>query len=71
MNWKDKLNEIVNGWGNVIFQSPEVEELANKRAEYCAKCPSNISNICGECGCVLTAKTRSTMDTNKCPLGKW
>ena len=24
---KDKLGEIINGWGNWVFRSPEVEKL--------------------------------------------
>ena len=68
---KDKLEEILNGWGNWLFKTPEVEEIARERVEICVECPSNKGSTCGECGCPLFAKTRSMKETNKCPLGKW
>jgi len=70
-SWREKLNEIQDGWRNVIFKNDEVEMLAFKRASICAGCDSNVNNTCKECGCPLIAKTRSTKETNKCPLGKW
>lgn len=70
-NFKDKLEAIYDGWKNSLFQSPEVEALAKERALHCAKCDSNVGNVCKECGCPLWAKTRSTKETNKCDLGKW
>jgi hypothetical protein len=69
--FKDKLEAIYDGWKNTIFQSAKVEELAKARALHCAKCDSNVANVCKECGCPLWAKTRSTKETNKCDLGKW
>ena len=68
---KEKLGEIINGWGNWVFKSPEVEEIAKERAAICAGCPSIKGNTCGECGCPLFAKTRSMKETNECPLKKW
>lgn len=69
--YKEKYNEIVSGWTNWMFKNEEVETLAQKRAEVCAKCDSNVANVCKECGCPLFAKTRSMKDTNKCDLDKW
>ena len=64
-----KLQEIYNGWKNLIFPSEESEILAIKRAEICAKCPSNIKNTCTLCECYLPAKVRSV--DSKCPNNKW
>jgi len=68
---KDKFEEILNGWGNWLFKTPEVEAIAKERAEVCAGCPSHSGMTCGECGCPLFAKTRSMKETNKCPLDRW
>lgn len=70
-SWKDKLGEIYSGWANLIFPNKEVEELAKQRAEHCSRCEHNVNNTCSLCGCPLAAKTRSTKETNKCPIGKW
>lgn len=66
-----KLQEILNGWKNVIFTDPEVEKLALKRAKVCSTCEHNKVNICMACGCVLSAKVRSTKATTNCPHDKW
>ena len=68
---EDKTKEILSGWGNWLFKTPEVEEIAKERASVCAACPSNKNSTCGECSCPLFAKTRSMRETNKCPLDKW
>ena len=64
-----KLKEILNGWSNVIWSSPEVEKLAMDRALICSDCFYNTNNTCSQCGCPLIAKTRS--EYSKCPMGKW
>lgn len=69
--FKDKLEAIYDGWKHTLFPSTEIEELAKSRAIHCAKCDSNKFNVCTECGCPIHAKTRSTKQTNKCPLNKW
>lgn len=33
-----KLGNILRGWKNYIWEAPEIEELAKKRAEVCAGC---------------------------------
>jgi hypothetical protein len=71
MSWKDKLEVIIEGWGNAIWKNEEVEKIARERAEICAKCDSNTGWSCKECGCPLFAKTRSMKPDNKCDLGKW
>lgn len=69
MSVKSKFNEIVSGWKNVVFKTPEIEEMAHKRALICAACPHNVDRVCQECGCPLVAKTRSP--ESKCPMKKW
>lgn len=64
-----KLQEILNGWKNVIWEKPEIEKLAMDRALVCSNCFYNVNNICTSCGCPLIAKTRS--EYSKCPLNKW
>jgi hypothetical protein len=64
-----KLNNIIEGWKNVIFPNKEVEKIAYERAIICANCDKNKLNICSECGCPLVAKLRSINE--KCPINKW
>lgn len=64
-----KLQEILSGWKNVIWEKPEIEKLAMDRAVICSSCDKNVNNICQVCGCPLMAKTRS--EYSKCPDGKW
>jgi len=37
-----KINNIISGWKNYIFHKPEIEQIANDRAEHCAKCDNAI-----------------------------
>jgi rRNA maturation endonuclease Nob1 len=64
-----KLQEILNGWKNVIWEKSEIEKLAMNRAVICSSCDKNVDNVCQSCGCPLIAKTRS--EYSKCPEGKW
>jgi ribosomal protein L37E len=34
----EKLKSITSGWKNFIFRTPEIEELANVRAQICSRC---------------------------------
>lgn len=68
-NKQNKLEEIVQGWKNLVFKTPEAEELAKKRAEVCAGCDYNVLSVCVLCGCPLAAKLRSKKTT--CPKKKW
>ena len=65
----NKLQEILNGWKNVIWEDPKIEDLAFKRAIICSDCDKNVNNTCSVCGCPLLAKTRS--EFSKCPESKW
>lgn len=82
-----KFKEIANGWKNIAFLSPAVEELAKARAQICSQCPyaveakwtqalgDKIEEIngrkCELCGCPLSAATRSV--SKKCAFNppKW
>lgn len=71
--WSESKN-ILEGFTNLAesklgIADPEVEEFARDRMVICGLCPSREGNRCGECGCILSAKTRSP--DSECPLGKW
>lgn len=68
-SFTSKVNEIFNGWKNVVFKNPQVEKIAKARAEICASCKFNIRSRCSKCGCPLIAKTRSMQ--SHCPLKLW
>ena len=81
----DKLNNIIRGWSNYIFESAEVKSLAQKRAIECAKCPNAVWGLvpqfleddvkeikglkCALCECPLSTLLRSP--DSKCEAGKW
>jgi len=67
-----QLSEIYEGWKNLTFPSPQIEELAKKRisicvANECKKFKANKS--CALCGCYMPAKVRSPKSS--CLLKKW
>lgn len=74
-----KIDEVAEGYWNLMMKNEGVEELAKVRNEICNTCPSNSKNqssmfgdmlpYCKECGCLLEAKTRSP--ESSCPLKKW
>ena len=80
-----KINNILIGWKNVVFESKEIEQMARSRAIKCAKCEhavtgwiavmieDSIEDIeglkCGKCDCPLSALLRSP--DSKCKLNKW
>lgn len=39
-----KLQAIKQGWGNFLFPSPEIEELANVRAKICSSCDKAVDD---------------------------
>lgn len=66
----DKFNEIVSGWKNYIFKSPENEKIAKKRLLVCLNCEYiTKNNRCSDCGCYIPAKVRSLK--SKCKKNKW
>ena len=68
-----QLNEIYQGWKNLLFKNEEIEPLAEERSKICFDCPIRDGDYCskklGGCGCYLEAKIRSK--DSKCPKGKW
>lgn len=79
----DNFSVIAEGWGNYLFPSKEIKEMAISRAKICATCthledtmiavPDANSQIagkkCGLCKCPLSAATRSPQ--KHCPIHKW
>lgn len=63
------LQEILEGWKNLIWESPEIEELAKKRMIECGTCDYSTPLRCMKCGCPLMAKIRSPK--SNCPAGYW
>lgn len=68
----NKCWNIIKGWYYKIFNKHE--ELAIKRISICNACKSKkyvekLGDICAECGCVLSAKTR--VKDEHCILNKW
>jgi len=67
----NQLEEIYEGWKNLVFPNKETEELAKKRIKLCVSCDQfkQVTKRCGACGCFMPAKVRS--EQSKCPLNKW
>jgi len=65
-----KLSEIYEGWKNLTFQNPKIEEEAKKRIKICINCNKlDNRNFCILCGCYMPAKVRSPK--SRCRLNKW
>lgn len=68
-----KVNEILDGWKNVMLPDGNIEGIAKQRMETCKTCKYRETkfgiNVCGVCNCPLIAKTRS-LDSG-CPKQKW
>jgi len=80
-----KINNILNGWHNLLIKDKVVEKVAEARAEICVKCPFAVHKTllifvkddfkeiegmaCQRCSCPLSAKLRSVNE--KCPEGLW
>ena len=67
-----RLSEIYEGWKNLTFPNPKVEEIAKKRMAICVenKCKKlNARNYCMVCGCYMPAKVRSPK--SRCALKIW
>ena len=67
----NQVQEIVNGWKNLIFQNPVSEEIGEKRSQVCIVCINYKSQTkrCGICNCYVPAAVRSAK--KRCPKGKW
>lgn len=80
-----KINNILNGWHNLLIKDEVVEKVAEARAEICVKCPFAVHKTllifvkddfkeiegmaCERCNCPLSAKLRSVNE--KCPEDLW
>ena len=65
-----RLSEIYEGWKNLTFPNPKIEELAKKRMAICVECKKlKTNNSCAMCGCYMVAKVRSPK--SRCMLNKW
>lgn len=67
-----QLTEIFEGWKNLTFPNPQIEELAKNRITICVKndCKKfNQNKTCAMCGCYMPAKVRSRR--SKCLKGLW
>jgi len=55
-----KLKRIIKGWSALIWENPEAEKIAMKRAHICAACKFNQhrTGFCLKCGCYIKAKIR-------------
>lgn len=80
MNVIRKLKYIIQGWWYRLFKNIRVEKLASERMQICMQCPLFDLNgkacavpgtqpCCGDCGCALSAATRSP--EYSCPQNKW
>lgn len=67
------LLEIYDGWKNLVFENPEIEEQAKERIKICVSCEEfNESNkTCKLCGCYMPAKTRSKYSSCAATEKKW
>lgn len=76
-----EFKNISQGFLNLLkkelgIENPELEKKAVERLNICSNCntrsnfPEPLSRLskCNNCGCILTAKTRSN---SNCPLKKW
>lgn len=68
------IKEIIEAWMIAHNPTDKQKELAEKRGEICATCPSKQTKlkvtICKECGCPIGKKV-FTNSYNPCPLEKW
>lgn len=65
-----RLQEIFEGWKNLLIKNPKFEEKAKERMEICIGCDNLTDrNICCRCGCYMPAKVRNPK--LKCIDNKW
>ena len=65
-----RLSEIYEGWKNLTFPNPKIEEEAKRRMAICCDCTKLLkNNSCALCGCYMPAKVRSPK--SHCKLKKW
>jgi hypothetical protein len=71
VNLLERIRNIILGWLFKIFKIKN--DIAKTRLGICSMCEHRINSclgdICGQCGCVLDAKTR--IIDERCDLDKW
>ena len=66
------LKYIFQGWLNFffdLFSDIKYKKEFDERMNICRQCEHKQGPLCGVCGCVLKAKTKS--EDSECPEGKW
>lgn len=59
----NKINEILEGWGNVIkdkfnMLDPDIKKLSTTRLYHCNKCPIRVKNSCSRQLSGISVKTK-------------
>ena len=67
----EKLSNIVEGWRLWLKSDKATNDMARQRQAICDPCQHRIKslNVCGECGCFLSAKAR--VQDEQCPHDYW
>ena len=72
------IGDILSGWTNYLFPTPEIRQKAKERLKICGSCDKSATGPLGTyphcilCGCYLPAKVSSTkQDAIGCPENKW
>lgn len=68
-----ELRNIGEGFLNLLksefgIADNEIEDIAEHKFKHCSICDRRNKNRCGVCGCLISAKIRSS---SKCPLNKF
>lgn len=65
------IEDVYDGWKNLLWTNEEVEKIAKERLEICNKCEfkQKVFWRCKLCGCPIPTKVRSMK--SKCPDGRW
>jgi len=61
--------DLMKAARDMILRNQVSQEKADKRMQTCLGCPEWTGNRCRECGCFM--KTKTTLKSSECPLGKW
>lgn len=64
-----KIKQIIEGWILFLTDDKETRALRDERMKKCKPCRFRKGHFCGECGCLLEAKTR--LYEAECPFEFW
>ena len=62
-----KIKRILSGYYLILIGFSSFK--SRKRLLICSKCELRTGIICGDCGCLLIAKTK--VNDESCPVKKW